>query len=298
MAKNTGFNVLRWIVFFLNLLFWLAGLGVVGVGLWLRLDPTVAELSGLDADTSSQPIDLGLNREWRRNFNLSSNLLILAGAFMSLIGFLGCCGAWRMHQCMLVGFFLVLTIVFCLEVTCAMVAYVHQDSIRKYVDNSMHEIVRTKYGQTNNPKYQKIFDRIQTDLECCGVRSYKDWLHSSWSTGHYNDKNMSNYGHKAVPTSCCNENGLREYPEDCGMSFDKLELDTYKSFLHQKGCSEALYQAANKNLQLAIAVSVALGSVQLLGIFFSMLLCCCIGRNEDKERDKEKRKTEFSYYTR
>lgn len=37
-----------------------------------------------------------------------------------------------------------------------------------------------------------------------------------------------------VPRSCCNEQGLRDYPTDCGLSFDKLELWTYEPFMHTK----------------------------------------------------------------
>uniref|UniRef100_F1LC18 CD63 antigen n=1 Tax=Ascaris suum TaxID=6253 RepID=F1LC18_ASCSU len=97
---------------------------------------------------------------------------------MSLIGFLGCCGAWRLSQGMLVAFFIILVLVFCLELACAIVAYSHQDLIRRYIDNSMYETIQEYYAI--NPEYAAVFDRIQNEFECCGVKSYRDWLHSSW----------------------------------------------------------------------------------------------------------------------
>ncbi|KAI1717549.1 tetraspanin family domain-containing protein [Ditylenchus destructor] len=270
---SSGFGCLRWSVFVFNLIFWLSGLGIAGIGLWLRLDPSVNELAELSPNQSSSTSV----HQWRHNFSLPSTLLVVAGALMTLIGFLGCCGAWRQNQCMLVGFFVLLIIVFCLEVTCAMVAYVHQDSIRRYIESSMYDIVREKYGDSTNPKYQQIFDRIQSEMECCGVRSYRDWLYSSWA-------------HTA---------GLREYPTNCGVGFDKLELDSYKPFLYDKGCSTALYHAAKDNLELVILTSVVLGSIQLLGIILSTLLCCCIGKREDEEWKSRKRDIKnqpFNYY--
>jgi hypothetical protein len=72
---------------------------------------------------------------------------------------------------------------------------------------------------------------------------------------------------------------LRSYPTDCGLGFDKLELWTYEPFLHAQasieitvidivscyfqGCSAALYSAFNRNLDIAIGVSVVVGALQV-----------------------------------
>lgn len=58
------------------------------MGIWIRFDPSVSELIAIQGG--------------RENLNLACYLLIAAGAIMSIIGFLGCCGAWRLSQCMLV----------------------------------------------------------------------------------------------------------------------------------------------------------------------------------------------------
>uniref|UniRef100_A0A915C766 Tetraspanin n=1 Tax=Parascaris univalens TaxID=6257 RepID=A0A915C766_PARUN len=264
-------NTLRSVVFLFNLFFWLAGLGTLGLGLWLRFDGAVSELIALHGGTN--------------NFNIACYLLIAAGALMSLIGFLGCCGAWRLSQGMLVAFFIILVLVFCLELACAIVAYSHQDLIRRYIDNSMYETIQEYYAI--NPEYAAVFDRIQNEFECCGVKSYRDWLHSSWGRDLVGRTELgigsSSIG--KVPRSCCNEDGLRDYPTNCGVSFDKLELWTYEPFLHTKGCSDALYESAYKNLDIAIATSVIIGALQLIGMFLSMLLCCWIGTEAKRSSD-------------
>lgn len=77
---------------------------------------------------------------------------------------------------------------------------------------------------------------VRLQLECCGVRSYRDWLYSSWSHDMLGRQELgigySDIGR--VPRSCCNEDGLRDYPTECGLSFDKVELWTYEPFLHSK----------------------------------------------------------------
>lgn len=125
-----------------------------------------------------------------------------------------------------------------------------------------------------------IFLKSVFQFECCGVKSYKDWLHSNWGR---NGRLRAEIGIGAgtvgkVPTSCCNQDGLRDYPTNCGISFDKLELWTYEPFLHTKviflfdflydefflqGCSDALYETAYNNLELAIIVSVIIGTIQV-----------------------------------
>uniref|UniRef100_A0A914EC31 Tetraspanin n=1 Tax=Acrobeloides nanus TaxID=290746 RepID=A0A914EC31_9BILA len=273
--NDVCFFILRALVFLLNLFFWVTGLGTLGLGLWLRFDPSVSELIALREDEK-------LTLE---NLNLACYLLIISGAIMSIIGFLGCCGAWRLSQCMLVTFFIILVIVFCLELACAIFAYTHQDLIRKYIDNSMYEVVHKYYA--SRPEYARIFDRIQIEFECCGVKSYKDWLHSSWGrSGRFKAEIGIGSGTIGrVPASCCNEQGLQDYPTNCGVSFDKLELWTYEPFLNTKGCSEALYQTAYNNLEMAIILCVIIGTIQLFGMFFSMLLCCWINASNKRKVD-------------
>ncbi|VDN08471.1 unnamed protein product [Thelazia callipaeda] len=241
----------------------LSGLFVLALGLWLLLDRSVYDI--LITHGTSQTSG---------NFLLICYLLIGSGAIMTLIGGLGCCGAWRLNQGMLTGFFLILIFVFCLQLTCAVLAYSQQDLIKRYIDHSMYRIVQQLYSTQSN--YKELLDEIQTKFQCCGVRGYRDWIYSSWErnvSGRI-ELGIGNSDIGKVPRSCCNEQGLRDYPTECGLSFDKMELWTYEPFIHLKGCSEAIYEAAYSHLNIAILVCVSLGALELLGMFLTMLLCC------------------------
>ncbi|KAM3721154.1 CD9 antigen [Dirofilaria immitis] len=256
------FWVLRSVVFLLNLFFWLSGLFVLILGLWFLLDRSINDV--LTAN-SSQTSD---------HFLLICYLLIGTGVLMALIGGLGCCGAWRLNQGMLIGFFIILLLVFCLQLVAAILAYSQQEYIRRYIDQSMYRIVQELYA--TQPTYKELFDNIQSEFECCGVRGYRDWLYSSWGRD-IPGKTELGIGYSdigKIPRSCCNEQGIRDYPIDCGLTFDKLELWTYEPFIHSKGCSEALYDAANSCLDIAIVVCVIMATTELLGMFLTMLLCC------------------------
>ncbi|VDO36010.1 unnamed protein product [Onchocerca flexuosa] len=259
----------------------LSGLFILVLGLWLLLDRSVNDVLTANSPQTSD------------HFSLICYLLIGTGALMALIGGLGCCGAWRLNQGMLIGiihfatvpqekryiyialqFFIILLLVFCLQLVAAVLAYSQQEFIRRYIDQSMYRIVQELYAI--QPTYKELFDNIQSEFECCGVRGYRDWLYSSWGRD-IPGKTELGIGYSdigKVPRSCCNEQGILDYPTDCGLTFDKLELWTYEPFIHSKGCSEALYDAANSHLNIAIMVCVIMVTTELLGMFLTMLLCC------------------------
>ena len=66
-----------------------AGLCILAVGIWLRVDPDIGDKLG-----GGQQLG---------NVHTGAYVLIALGAFISLVGFLGCCGAMKESQCMLVS---------------------------------------------------------------------------------------------------------------------------------------------------------------------------------------------------
>ncbi|KRY20084.1 Uncharacterized protein T12_888, partial [Trichinella patagoniensis] len=225
MAKSSCMNILRWIVFIMNFLFWkdlsenvkLAGMAVLVVSIWLLLDRDVAQhMIELDARL--------------QEFYVTVYILLAVGIVMSLLGFMGCCGALRKSKCLLIA-------------------------VKQYIEKSMYETVLSHYGR-NNP-YTETFDTIQRGLKCCGVKSYTDWLQSYYST---KAEDLPELGVGAgnvgrVPLSCCSDLGLREHDVNCGVTYDKQPLFTYEPYLN----------------------------TQLIGMLFSMLLCCWIDKKKRQE---------------
>ncbi|WKY14860.1 hypothetical protein Q1695_000402 [Nippostrongylus brasiliensis] len=273
----------RSLVFIFNLLFWIAGIVTIGLGLWLLFDPVASDF-------------FALHSAHHGSFRIVGWLLLAAGAIMTFVGCCGCCGAWKMSQCALVGFCIILVTVFCLELAAAYIAYAKQETIREYIESSMYDTIRNRYASETN--YKSAFDTIQEKLECCGVKSYSDWLGASWdrkaARADDGDERIEHgigavgggrgNGYGRVPTSCCNAHGKDTYPTNCGTSFTHAPLETYSEFLHGKGCADALYDSISSYLDISVAVCVIVGALQLLGLVISMTLCCCIG-TEGKKYD-------------
>ncbi|KRZ49106.1 Uncharacterized protein T02_4687, partial [Trichinella nativa] len=253
-----------------NITFKLAGMAVLVVSIWLLLDRDVAQhMIELDARL--------------QEFYVTVYILLAVGIVMSLLGFMGCCGALRKSKCLLIAFFILLVIVFCAELTCGILAYTHQEQVKQYIEKSMYETVLSHYGR-NNP-YTETFDTIQRGLKCCGVKSYTDWLQSYYST---KAEDLPELGVGAgnvgrVPLSCCSDLGLREHDVNCGVTYDKQPLFTYEPYLNTQGCLPAVYGKFYQNLDLVIGLAVGIGCFQLIGMLFSMLLCCWIDKKKRQE---------------
>ncbi|KAK6053431.1 hypothetical protein COOONC_09065, partial [Cooperia oncophora] len=95
----------------------IAGIVTIGLGLWLLWDPVASEF-------------FALHSAHHGSFRIVGWLLLAAGALITFVGCCGCCGAWKMNPCALFLFFLILVLVFCLELAAAYIAYNKQETIR------------------------------------------------------------------------------------------------------------------------------------------------------------------------
>ncbi|XP_010149246.1 PREDICTED: tetraspanin-4-like, partial [Eurypyga helias] len=109
MAHNC-LQCIKYLMFVFNLLFWLGGCGILGVGIWL------AVTQGNFATLSSSFPSLS-----------AANLLIVTGTFVMIIGFVGCIGAIKENKCLLLSFFIMLLIIFLLELTVVILFFVYTD---------------------------------------------------------------------------------------------------------------------------------------------------------------------------
>ncbi|XP_065491528.1 tetraspanin-4 isoform X5 [Caloenas nicobarica] len=179
MAHNC-LQCIKYLMFVFNLLFWLGGCGILGVGIWL------AVTQGNFATLSSSFPSLS-----------AANLLIVTGTFVMIIGFVGCIGAIKENKCLLLSFFIMLLIIFLLELTVVILFFVYTDKIDKYAQRDLKKGLHL-YGTDGNIGLTNAWSIIQTDFRCCGVSNYTDWFEV--------------YNTTRVPDSCC-----LEFSENCGL---------------------------------------------------------------------------------
>ncbi|KAL0964890.1 hypothetical protein UPYG_G00273940 [Umbra pygmaea] len=149
-----GESFIKYLLFIFNFVFWLAGTGVLGVGLWLRFD---SRTEGLFSSEDSPTV-----------FFRGVYILIAAGALMMVVGFLGCCGAIKESPCMLGLFFFFLLLIFAVEVAAGIWGLSNRDT----VVNDITEFYKQTYANyiTNRqPALRDTLKLIHFGLNCCGL---------------------------------------------------------------------------------------------------------------------------------
>eukprot|EP00493_Phyllostaurus_siculus_P004735 UN04756 len=107
-------KIVRIIFFAFNLIFWILGLVVLGVGIYSRVEN----------DSWSKLLD-------SKTFLSAANLLIAAGALVALIGFFGCLGAFKKLKCVLGIYCGLVLLIFILEIAGGAYAYSNSDVVER-----------------------------------------------------------------------------------------------------------------------------------------------------------------------
>ncbi|XP_067273225.1 tetraspanin-4 [Pseudorasbora parva] len=174
----------KYLMFIFNLIFWLGGCGLFGVGVWLAF--TQSEFSSLPLSFPSLS---------------AANLLLVAGGVTMVTGFLGCLGALKEQKCLLMTFFVILLFLVLTEVALILVLSVFHEELDK---KAKADLKAGMNGYDPKKGLGKSWDNMQKIFKCCGVSNHTDW-HNITSDG-------------KLPSSCCRENvaaGCHHWEEPC-----------------------------------------------------------------------------------
>ncbi|CAL8359730.1 CD81 molecule a [Gadus morhua] len=153
---------IKYLLFFFNFVFWLAGGIILGVALWLRHDTKTSKLLDIKFEEAQAP----------STFYISVYILIAVGAVMMVVGFLGCYGAIQESQCLLGTFFACLVILFACEVAAGIWGYMHKDTVTKeminFYDSIYDKAVSDTVTQDKKEAAASVLRGFHETLDCCG----------------------------------------------------------------------------------------------------------------------------------
>lgn len=268
MALKGCYACLKYTVVILNFLFWLAGIAVVVVSVMLLLDSSkyLANEGG------------GGGQDSQLYFSIIY-ILLGAGCFMAIVGFFGCCGALRESPCMLCTFFIFLVVIIAAEVTGGIWAWMNLETFEKAVKGQVQHMIHKDYEVSE--VITKTIDTMQHDLQCCGVEGPQDWAASRINQnaqdvfGAAVEAGIRSTGIYKVPKSCCVD-------EDSGACVLERQFGGASSVfhgLHSQGCGTALWNGLYNNLVLICGIGLGIAVLQILGLIFTMVLCCAVRRD-------------------
>ncbi|KAK3602617.1 hypothetical protein CHS0354_034201 [Potamilus streckersoni] len=234
-------NGLRTVFILFNVVFLLTGMGISGVGAWIRADVSYFEnLIG----SSLVPI--------------VAYILMGAGGFIMLVALAGCMGAMKQYKKLLVVYFILLLLIYMAEAAAGILAFIAYDRVNVLADQYIGEPLRQKYGYAEYKLITTAIDFLQKQFECCGFVSAEEWSTSKY----YTDPNTANMRNSTVvPRSCC----INSDEENCN-----AVLDDTKTYM--KGCASSVELWIKTKLLVIGAVGIGISVVELFG----MVTSCCL----------------------
>lgn len=152
-------SCLKTLVTMLHFLCWLCGAFVVAFGEFQMIHSRFASLV-----TTFWPI-------------YPANTLVVTGAIVTCVCYLGVLGGMRENRCMLISFFVLLFILMLVELAMACVFLVFSREIDTYFESDLRrslEIYRDSSPE-GNQTIKDDFDAVQYLFRCCGVHGVGDW---------------------------------------------------------------------------------------------------------------------------
>ncbi|PIK35525.1 putative tetraspanin-1 [Apostichopus japonicus] len=232
--ESCGTRCVQFILFMLNFIFFLCGVGLVVVSIFIWLGPVEA--------FNFNVIDLANILD---NVYLEVGCFIMMGAGVIIIFFaiIGCCGAFLLNRLLLGLYFLIIILLFFAQLAGAVLAAIYSAEIDTFLSSEATDMLQTKYKHGND-SYSLAIDSFQMKFDCCGINGRED----------YDDLD------KGIPGSCCGKD--RTSDGKC------VDAD-----IAQSGCREELKAFLTQNTTIIGATLVGVACLELFLMVFAVLLC-------------------------
>lgn len=191
------------------------------------------------------------------HFFTPATLIIVIAICLMIVAMTGCVGAIKESTMLVNVFALLLFVVFSMELTAAVLAYIMHGQVEMMLVRTMNESFRL---YTEKSYIADGIDFLQANLECCGIDSPEDWAGIFESSGQ-----------TEVPESCCATLRLND---DTG----KFYCDESDYFM--AGCLPRLNYLIQATSTYMATGALTVAFVQLLGVICAFMLAKSIRRTK------------------
>ncbi|KAL7739229.1 hypothetical protein ACLKA6_015087 [Drosophila palustris] len=228
-------NAVKYTLFGFNLIFLITGIILIAVGAGVGSVYTGYEIF-LTAKFFSIP-----------------TFLIVIGAFIIVITFFGCWGALKENYCLILSFSVMLFLIFILELAAGISGYVLRSDAYDMINSTLYKSM-FEYKSLNQTQTTALWDDVQRDFNCCGVKNYTDWQEA--------------FNNTQLPMSCCKIPVGTVGTFTCDAGKDDTNRNTYG------GCLDGFSSYISDHAVSLGAAGVVIAVLQFFGVIFA----CYIAR--------------------
>lgn len=274
----SGYKCMKYILLVFNLIMMILGGTAVGLGVWALVSSyganEVRHLTGNEL------------------YEAACIAVISGGGLIFLTSFIGCCGAWTESRCMLGCYFFIMLVFLLMFVATAGAIFYFKTDLENELTDAMTHTLLTDYGVGDQGDLTQVWDKVQRELNCCGVKgnrsssgSWHLWQSSKWYR--MQEENTNPHSIQLVPSSCCDGRQTHNLcqlasTEDVsyGMAPGQSGMDVTRDnpALYEDGCIDKLKDNINEYLMAIGVIAVVIFVVMLFSVIFSVCVCTHVSR--------------------
>ncbi|XP_047533835.1 23 kDa integral membrane protein-like [Vanessa atalanta] len=228
--------IVKYILISINLILTLVGLAIIGLGVGLLMILRNVE--------NAEPDD----------FNLLPILIIVVGCVITIIFFLGCCGAMTRNMCMLISYSVIIVILASLTVGLTVML--------SHNTTSVTDMATEMFNGTDD----MVLNSFESVLKCCGTTGPESYLNTS------------------LPLSCCPEALMNIQQIQQNIDFSSISTDINVNAKElcsindafPEGCVAILKNILNTAINILICICIGEYLAAGMAIFFT----CSIRRRK------------------
>ncbi|XP_046968113.1 23 kDa integral membrane protein-like [Vanessa cardui] len=223
MCLCIGACVVKYILIFINLILTLVGLAITASGVVVLIQVRSIE---------NAPTD---------DVNLIPTLIIVVGCVITVIFFLGCCGAITRNTCMLISYSVIILIL--ASLTVGMTVFLSKNT------TSVTDMATDQVAEMINGTDQTVLNSIESVLQCCGT------------TG------PDSYSNTSLPLTCCPEalSNIQHIQQNIDLSSIGINVEAKELCSIDDAFTEGCLTKFSNTMK------------DTLNIVVNILICVCIG---------------------
>ncbi|XP_046964544.1 23 kDa integral membrane protein-like [Vanessa cardui] len=244
--EGCGMNCIKYLLVVFNALFMIFGIVIIAaacVDMGVMRDFAGMETTGHETDV----------------------VLIVVGVLIIVVAAFGCFGAWKESPKLLYIFAGCLIIIILLELSVGIAAAALRPQIEGTMKTQLRaSFIKNKSTREEDSTYREFWDRVQSNLECCGVTGPDNYVASE---------------PRLNPSfSCCPPDGTDRADEikrsDC------ISLSKY----YQEGCEDKVLSTVHSAGMTVIVCGILFCFLEVIGIVLALWLAHSI-KTQDKGRE-------------